>query len=191
MIELSKIERRTDLFRVLKASVSLSVLLVAGTLLISEAVEAGGATTNTNTNKNTANPTNTNTASPTNTNTGSSTNTNGSDVNIDSHNVSTSIPQKRDPVNSATAPSLTSSDDTCMGSTSAGGQAIGFGFSVGSTWTDDHCRTLKSSRLLYNMGLQDAAIARLCLDPDVKIALNQSETPCPGYARLWKDPDNR
>ena len=186
MIEFSKTERQSNLFRVLKASVSLSVLLVAGTLLISEAAAQEQTNNSTQTNTNTSSTiNNTNTASPTNTNTNTGTSTNS----IDSHNVST--PQKRDPVNSATAPALTSSNDTCMGSTSAGGQAIGFGFSVGSTWTDDHCRTLKSSRLLFNMGLQDAAIARLCLDPDMATALNQSKTPCPGIAKLWKDPDKR
>ena len=93
--------------------------------------------------------------------------------------------QKRDPVSTATSPALTSGVDTCMGSTSAGAQGVGFGFSFGTTWTDDHCKLIKATKLLTSLGLNKAAIARMCADPDLAFALKAEgqgycETPAVG-----------
>lgn len=79
--------------------------------------------------------------------------------------------QDRDPVSSAIAPGLTSGVDTCMGSTSLGGQGVGFGLSFGTTWVDEHCKLIKATKLLQGMGLNKAAVARMCLDEDLAFAL--------------------
>lgn len=70
----------------------------------------------------------------------------------------------------AYAPSLSSGVDTCMGSSSVGGQGVGFGFSVGTTWNDSNCVRLKNSREMYNMGQKDVALAMMCQNEDVRKA---------------------
>lgn len=77
------------------------------------------------------------------------------------------------------APSLTSSNDTCMGSSSLGAAGVGFGVSIGSSWTDDNCVMLKNSRELYNMGMKGAAMARMCMDAKNKEALELTGFVCP------------
>jgi hypothetical protein len=75
--------------------------------------------------------------------------------------------------------SLTSSNDTCMGSTSGGAAVAGFGFNIGSTWTDKNCTMLKNSRELWNMGMRAASLARMCMDADNKEALELTGFVCP------------
>jgi hypothetical protein len=82
-------------------------------------------------------------------------------------------------VNSAFSAPLTSSGDTCMGSTSMGASGAVFSVSGGTTWTDKNCVMLKNSRELWNMGLKPAALARMCMDEDNRIALEQTGTECP------------
>ena len=77
------------------------------------------------------------------------------------------------------APSLTSSNDTCMGSTSGGVAVAGFGLSLGSTWSDKNCLMLKNSRELWNMGMKAAAMARMCMDDLNKEALELTGFVCP------------
>ena len=77
------------------------------------------------------------------------------------------------------APALTSGNDTCMGSSSVGGSGPGFGFSVGSTWSDEHCKMLKSASVLYALGLRDAAIARICMDEMNRKAIEATGVKCP------------
>ncbi|MDB5772816.1 MAG: hypothetical protein JWM42_3190 [Burkholderia sp.] len=101
----------------------------------------------------------------------------GQSTSIDSH--ATYQAQARNPVSSALAPAITSSNDTCMGSTSIGASAVSFGFSAGSTWTDENCVMLKNSRELWNMGFKGAALARLCMDPQNKEALESTGITCP------------
>lgn len=68
--------------------------------------------------------------------------------------------------------SLTSGGyDVCLGSASGGGSITGFGLSFGTTKTDDNCVTVKQVTLLNNMGLKDAAIARMLQDPKLRDAL--------------------
>jgi hypothetical protein len=77
------------------------------------------------------------------------------------------------------APALTSSNDTCMGSTSGGAAVAGFGFSLGSTWTDKNCTMLKNSRELWNMGMRAASMARMCMDSENREALELTGFTCP------------
>ena len=65
------------------------------------------------------------------------------------------------PVNTAYAPALTASEDTCMGSSSMGVQGMTFGLSTGSTWKDTDCVRRKNARELHNMGHKEVAIALL------------------------------
>lgn len=77
------------------------------------------------------------------------------------------------------APNLTSSNDTCMGSTSVGTTMMGFGISFGTTWTDKNCVMLKNGRELWNMGMRHAGLARLCMDSLNRRALEQTGFACP------------
>lgn len=85
---------------------------------------------------------------------------------------------------------LGSADDTCMGSSGAGGQGASFGFSLGSTWTDENCKMLKNARELKSHGHHAAAKARLCMDNENALAFELAGEPCPralpsAQAALW------
>lgn len=80
---------------------------------------------------------------------------------------------------SAYAAPLTSSNDTCMGSSSGAVAAPGIGVSFGSTWTDSNCKMLKNSRELWNYGMKEAALALMCNDKDVRAALTVTGYKCP------------
>ena len=88
-------------------------------------------------------------------------------------------------VNSAFAPNLWATSDTCMGSSSVGVQAVLFGFSTGTTWRDEDCVRRKDSRELYNMGntmpqLRVAAVARMCQKSANIAAMHAAGLACPG-----------
>ena len=87
--------------------------------------------------------------------------------------------QKRAPVSTAFAAPLVAADDTCMGSSSAGAQGVGFGLSLGSTWQDQDCVRRKDSRELRAMGDADAAKALLCQSESVAAAYATVGKPCP------------
>lgn len=134
--------------------------------------------TNTNKNKNTNNNTNNNTNKNKNTNNNnSSANSNSSGGDGGSSNVTVN---GDDAAASGAAPVyLTTSNDTCMGSSGVGGQGMSFGFSVGTTWTDSNCILLKNSRELRAQGFSNAAKARLCMDDDNAMAFELAGNPCP------------
>jgi hypothetical protein len=90
--------------------------------------------------------------------------------------------QKRNPVSTAYAAPLVTSDETCAYSTSVGAQFIGTGMSVGSTHEATNCVRLKNSRELERKGFKKAAIALLCLNDEVREAMEQESTPCPAKA---------
>ena len=50
----------------------------------------------------------------------------------------------------------------CMGSSQVGGAGVGFGFSVGTSWTDEECGIRETARSFSGMGLKDDALAVLC-----------------------------
>jgi len=76
-------------------------------------------------------------------------------------------------------PNLTTSNDTCMGSSSGSANGPGFGVSFGTTWTDDHCKRLKMSRELWNKGMKAASLAMDCMDPAARVALEITGSKCP------------
>jgi hypothetical protein len=71
-------------------------------------------------------------------------------------------------VPSVFAPGLAAAGlETCLGSVSGGGSFVGTGFSFGSTIPDPGCAARLDARTLWSMGLKKAAVARLCLTPDI------------------------
>ncbi|KQW57334.1 hypothetical protein [Variovorax sp. Root411] len=82
-------------------------------------------------------------------------------------------------VPSVNGPNLTTSNDTCMGSSSASANGPGVGLSFGTTWTDEHCKRLKMSRELWNKGMKAASLAMDCMDPAAMAALEMTGTKCP------------
>ncbi|CCE05371.1 exported hypothetical protein [Bradyrhizobium sp. STM 3843] len=61
--------------------------------------------------------------------------------------------------------------ETCLGSVSGGGAFVGTGFSFGSTIPDPGCAARLDARTLWSFGLKKAAVARLCLNPDIYRAM--------------------
>lgn len=86
--------------------------------------------------------------------------------------------QKQQPVATAYAAPLVAGADTCMGSTSVGGQGITIGFSFASTWTDKNCVRLKNSREFNAMGMTDVACELLAMDREVAAALRRTGRGC-------------
>ena len=86
----------------------------------------------------------------------------------------------RTPVATAYAAPLAASNGTCMGSTSAGVQGMSAGVSFGTTWTDNGCDARYDATALVAAGQPKAAIARLCLKPEIRQAMADAGTPCPG-----------
>ena len=82
-------------------------------------------------------------------------------------------------VPSVNGPNLTTSNDTCMGSSSGSANGPGFGVSFGTTWTDEHCKRLKMSRELWNKGMKAASLAMDCMDPAARMALEITGSKCP------------
>lgn len=78
----------------------------------------------------------------------------------------------------ALAAALVAREDTCMGARTFGVQAIGFGLSVGTAWSDRQCRRMKNARQLSALGYPAAAIQLLCMDREVRRAMARAGTPC-------------
>ena len=57
--------------------------------------------------------------------------------------------------------------ETCLGSVSGGGSALGWGASFGTTVPDANCTARLDARTLWSMGLRKAAVVRLCRQPDI------------------------
>jgi len=141
--------------------------------------------TNTNSNQNTNTNTNTNNNNSSATATGGNSSATGGNATASSEGGrggnSTVTVEGDDAAASSAAPVvLTSSNDTCMGSSGIGAQGMNFGFSVGTTWTDSNCIMLKNSRELRAQGHAKAAKARLCMDDDNAMAFQLAGSPCPG-----------
>ena len=84
------------------------------------------------------------------------------------------------PVSTATAPSLMSTgQDSCLKSLSAGVQSQVIGFSKGKYVQDGECNRRKDTIVLKGLGMTIAAIARMCQSDEVWEAMFSSGTPCP------------
>lgn len=84
----------------------------------------------------------------------------------------------RAPVASATAAALATSSEACMGSSSIGGQGVGFGLSFGTTWENEDCKLRKGAGLLYATGNVKAAKEMLCGNETYRAAFLAAKEPC-------------
>jgi len=114
-------------------------------------------------------------------NAGSDSRTSIKDVgnSIASSSVHVEADKRRIPVSTATAPALTASNGTCMGSSSAGAQGAAFGLSFGSTWTDTDCDRRYDSIRLQELGMTEAAMLVMCGKQAVREAMELAGTACP------------
>jgi hypothetical protein len=69
--------------------------------------------------------------------------------------------------------------ETCLGSASGGISVMGAGISLGSTTVDDGCTIRLLARQLFAFGFQKAALALMCQDERVAVAMEAGGTPCP------------
>lgn len=121
----------------------------------------------------------------------SSRNDNRSSAHNDGNNSSQSVTVQGDnyeapriPVATAYAPALVAGTNTCMGSSSVGGQGITFGLSLGTTWEDDGCTRRSNAATLFSLGQTSGAIALMCQDKDIAQAMETAGTPCPGTQKV-------
>ena len=69
--------------------------------------------------------------------------------------------------------------ETCLGSASGGLPAMGGGFTFGTTTVDEGCTIRLLARQLYAFGFQHAALALMCEDKHVVVAMYAVGSPCP------------
>jgi hypothetical protein len=91
-----------------------------------------------------------------------------STVNVSQAEVPNSIEIRNTPdvmvmIASPTAP--------CRNTVGVGAGIPGFGLTVGASDLDVGCDTREDARLLFNMGLKDESIVRLCIKPEMATAL--------------------
>ena len=96
-------------------------------------------------------------------------------------------------VPNVTAPGLTTTlTETCMGSTSAGGAMVGFGFSFGTTWRDSACVRRLDARQIQSLGYPLGAKEMMCDSASVRAALKRAGRPCYNdLADAEKRPEDR
>jgi len=97
---------------------------------------------------------------------------------------------RRIPVSTAFAPSINPTA-TCMGSTTAGGQGMSIGVSVGSSWESENCMYLETARSFEQAGYKSDALAIRCQTSYAKAApsckaLNRTGGD-PYKAEYWTD----
>jgi len=111
--------------------------------------------------------------------------------NTTTTNVISSVPanQKITTVPTVFAPGLAAAGiETCLGSVSGGGSWLGTGISFGGTTPDVSCSARLDARTLWAFGLRKAAVARLCLNPDMVNSMPDvcgRYLPRPAYAPAY------
>ena len=84
------------------------------------------------------------------------------------------------PVGSAITPSYMSNGmDTCLKGTGGSLQTVGVGFSSGTYDVDPECNRRRDAKVLSDLNMKVAAVARMCQSVDVWKAMFISGTPCP------------
>lgn len=84
------------------------------------------------------------------------------------------------PPPSAIAPSyISNGQDTCLVGRSIGTQVNVLGFSGGYYKQDPNCNRRRDAKILKDLGMNIAAVALMCEDPHVWLAMFKSGTPCP------------
>jgi len=86
----------------------------------------------------------------------------------------------KSPPPSAITPSISSSSsDTCHIPAGGSIQTQVLGISGGTTIRDLNCERLKNAARMYDMGLKVSAVAIMCQDKRIHLAMANSGTPCP------------
>jgi|TARA_R100000900_G_scaffold110417_1_gene85821 hypothetical protein len=86
----------------------------------------------------------------------------------------------KSPPPSAISPSInSSSSDTCHIPAGGSVQTQILGISGGTTIRDLNCERLKNAKVMYDMGLKISAVAIMCQDKRIHLAMANSGTPCP------------
>lgn len=75
---------------------------------------------------------------------------------------------------------------SCAGSTSAGVGATGWGFGFGSTYEMRECNRRAYAAALLGMGQNRAALDLICLNKEVRAALNATGVVCPSQGRATR-----
>ena len=84
------------------------------------------------------------------------------------------------PVGSAISPSYMSNGmDTCLKGTGGSLQTVGVGISSGTYDVDPECNRRRDAKVLSDLNMKVAAVARMCQSVDVWKAMFISGTPCP------------
>ena len=84
------------------------------------------------------------------------------------------------PVGSAITPSYMSNGmDTCLKGTGGSLQTVGVGLSSGTYDVDPECNRRRDAKVLSDLNMKVAAVARMCQSVDVWKAMFISGTPCP------------
>lgn len=90
----------------------------------------------------------------------------------------TYVSNYRAATNSAYAPPIAPTS-MCMGSSSAGGTGMTFGFSIGTSWTDSNCQLLEQVRTVaVAIGDKETAAAMMCSVQAYREAREKSGKPC-------------
>jgi hypothetical protein len=116
------------------------------------------------------------------TNTSGSTSNSGASaiVNGDTIYNPSRIKQRISTTASAIAPGLTAAGvHSCAGSTSIGASVTGFNFGFGSTYEMIECNRRAYAATLAGMGQNAAALALVCNNAEVQVALNNTGVVCP------------
>lgn len=93
---------------------------------------------------------------------------------------STSETTVKSPPPSAIAPGINSmNNDLCAVGVAGAAQTQILGIAIGTTFRDKNCERLKLAKNLYDMGMKVAAVATLCQDERVFVAMLAAGTPCP------------
>jgi len=69
--------------------------------------------------------------------------------------------------------------ETCLGSSSGGLSLMGGGITFGSTKVDEGCTIRLLARQLFAFGFRNAAMALMCEDEHVVVAMSEVGRPCP------------
>ena len=113
----------------------------------------------------------------------------GTGVGVAAITTNSTVPAEQTVKNvpSIVAPGLAAAGlETCLGSVSGGGAFVGTGFSFGTTIPDPGCAARLDARTLWSFGLKKAAVARLCLNPEInrampEVCVKYLPPPAPSY----------
>lgn len=84
------------------------------------------------------------------------------------------------PVGSAITPTyMSNGSETCLQGVGGSIQTVAVGISTGSYERDNDCNRRRDSKVLSDLGMKVAAIARMCQDHGVWRSMFVSGTPCP------------